>query len=206
MRSFLDYAKTTIYGGVLFLIPLTVIIYIVEDIYTSIYKIVAPVAVSVGVERLLGKLAVIIAVIFILLLICFLAGLIVKFGFAKKFHDKLDNIASTFIPGYKQMKTETIKQVDKKLLDKTVNIYDNWQTVMMKINLEWKIVFIVEENDNGFLTIFEPGAPDFLKGGTKIISKSDVSLIEIDKEKAISYLKKYGSGSTELLTGKNIVE
>ena len=204
MKSLLDFTKTTIYGGVLFLIPLTIIIYIVKDIYNNIYKIVAPIAVSIGVETLLGKLAVIIAVVIIILIICFIAGLIIKFGFAKKFHDKLDNIAITFIPGYKQMKSETIKKVDKKLLDKTVNVYDDWQSVMMKINLEWKIVFIVDENEKGLLTVFEPGSPEFLKGGTKIISKTDITFFPIDKDKAISYLKKYGSGSTELLTGQVI--
>lgn len=204
MKSFLNFAKTTVYGGVLFLIPLTIIIYILKDIYTSIYKIVAPIAVSLGVERFFGKLAVIFAVIAVLLLICFIAGLIVRLGFAKRFHDRLDNIAVTFIPGYKQMKTDTIKQVDKKLLDKVVNVYDEWNTVMMKINLEWKIVFIIEENENGFITIFEPGSPDFLKGVTKIISKTDISMFPIDKNKAITYLKKYGTGSTELLTGQDI--
>ena len=87
---------------------------------------------------------------------------------------------------------------------KTVNVYDDWGSVMIKLNKEWKIVFIIEESANGLLIIFEPGAPDFLKGSTKIISESDISLFPIDKTKAISFLKKFGSGSAELLTRQNI--
>ncbi|MCB0726998.1 MAG: hypothetical protein KDD00_06005, partial [Ignavibacteriae bacterium] len=136
--------------------------------------------------------------------ICFLMGLIVKFGFGKRLHDLLDKFALTFIPGYDKMKAEAIKKVDKNLLDKTVNVYDEWKSVIMKLNLEWKIVFIVEENGNGLITIFEPGSPEFLKGGTKIISKSDVIYFHIEKSKAITYLKKYGSGSAELLAGQDI--
>lgn len=204
MKSFLNFVKTTIYGGILFVIPFTIIIYIFKDIYNNLYKIVAPIAISAGVESFFGKIAVIISVIIVLLLICFLMGLIVKFGFGKRLHDLLDKFALTFIPGYDKMKAEAIKKVDKNLLDKTVNVYDEWKSVIMKLNLEWKIVFIVEENENGLITIFEPGSPEFLKGGTKIISKSDVIFFHIEKSKAITYLKKYGSGSAELLTGQDI--
>jgi len=42
----LNYAKTTIYGGVLFLKPLTIIVYLTKYVYSNIYKIVAPIAVS----------------------------------------------------------------------------------------------------------------------------------------------------------------
>lgn len=204
LKSIIPFLKTTIYGGVLFLVPITIIFYILNDFYKSLYKMVSPIVVSIGVEKIGGKIAVIFIVIFLLMLICFLAGLIVKLGVGKRMNEYIDGLALKFIPGYDKLKAETVKTVDKKVIGKVVNIYDDWQAVFMKYNIEWKIAFIIEESDEGLLTIFEPGSPEFLKGTTKLIAKEDLITIPIETEKAISYLKKYGSVVSELLRQRDI--
>ncbi|MBS1518858.1 MAG: hypothetical protein JSS91_12280 [Bacteroidetes bacterium] len=202
MKTVFSFIKTTVYGGILFLIPLTIIIVVLDNIYKKIFKIVSPIAVAVGVEKLGGKIAVILIVVFLLILICFIAGLILKLGFGKKLHNKIEDIALKFIPGYEKLKSETIKKVDENITGKVKNVYDDWNAVIMKFNSEWKIVFIVEESEKGLVTVFEPGSPDFLKGSTKILSDSEIEIIPIDKEKAIRYLKKYGSGTSDFIAEK----
>ena len=84
MRSFFHFLKTTIVGGVVFLVPIIVLTIILDKALGISRKIVAPLSTLIPVESVAGigmaKLLAIAAIVFF----CFLAGLFAKTGFAKK--------------------------------------------------------------------------------------------------------------------------
>jgi uncharacterized membrane protein len=195
MRSSWNFVRTTVIGGVIFLIPFPIMVYALKEIFGFLYEIVSPVVISLGIQSVIGKIAVVIAVAFIILILCFVAGLIVKLSFAKKAQKYFDGLALKFIPGYDKLRVD----IHKKVNSDVSNFYDGWKAAFVKYDTEWKIGFIIEETSAGILTIFEPHTSDLLKGEIKMIMKGYVSLVSIENEKAIGYLKNYGKGASELL-------
>ncbi len=200
MKSFLNFVKTTIIGGVIFLIPFAIVVYVIKQIYSSLYETVSPVLDSLGIQSIGGGILTVFVIILIILLISFTAGFIVRMSFARRTSAFFENFAIAYIPGYDKLKRDVLKKVNNNLGENEAEFYDKWQAVIIKDNLEWKIAFIVEETKENILTIFEPHSADLQKGAVKMISKDDFISIPIDKSKAISFLKNYGIGASELLT------
>ncbi len=195
MRSSWKFVRTTVIGGVIFLIPFPIMVYALKEIFGFLFEIVSPAMTALGIQSVVGKIAAILVVAALILIICFIAGLIVKLSFAKKAQTYFDGIALKCIPGYDKLRVD----IHKKVNSDAPNFYDGWKAVFLKYGHEWKIGFIIEETTKGMLTIFEPHTADLLKGELKMILKQDVSLVSIENEKAISYLKNYGKGASELL-------
>jgi uncharacterized membrane protein len=199
MKSSLNFVKTTIIGGIVFLIPFAIVVYVIQQIYSTLYEVVSPLLTSLGIQSIAGGIITVIVIILLILLISFTAGLIVKMSFAKRTGAFFENLALRYIPGYNKLRADVLKNVNKKLAQDETNFYDKWQAVIIKDNAGWKIAFIVEETKENIITIFEPHSADLLKGAVKMISKEDIKSIPIENDKAISYLKNYGIGASELL-------
>lgn len=208
-KTLWDRIKTTIYGGIIFLIPFTVILIVLDKIIGKINASISPLVEKAGVEGFWGAFTVTIFSILIILIICFIAGLIIKLNFTQKFHNKLDNLAIQFIPGYDKLKSEALKKVDTKFGKSEGNIYDSWKAVLLKEENKWSIAFVIDEDKNGFVTLFFPDSPNPMTGKVKIIPmvlKDAVEkneIIQIDTSKAFSVMKNYGKDAAEYLYKSN---
>ena len=180
MRSFFNFAKTTVIGGIIFFIPFTIIVYAIKEINNTLYEIVSPLMISLGITSIGGKILVITSIIFLVLLICFIAGLIVKMRFAKKANSYLDSLALKYIPGYSKLRVDVLKKIDETQIKEEPAFYDRWQAVMIKHGAEWRISFIVEESKEGLLTVFEPASAEIQNGIIKIISKDETESLPIE--------------------------
>jgi uncharacterized membrane protein len=90
--------QTTILGGVFFLIPLAFVLMILGSAYDIALKVAAPIDALIPLEDVAGvALANILAV---LLLVCFVAGLIAKLEFFSARMNKLDGLLTEIMPGY----------------------------------------------------------------------------------------------------------
>lgn len=195
MKSIFKIIKATFLGGILFLVPLVVLLIILEKGYGIIQKITLPLVNNLPRVHVLGIALQELIGILIIILICFAAGLLARTARAKKLIQKLEDGILSFVPGYSFMKTmnESIMGFESK---------QDLKVILVPTDAGWQFAFLIEQiNENNF-TVFIPDAPNPWSGSVVLVEKKDIREIEITKKEALACIRKLGYGSKELLKNK----
>ncbi|WDF60134.1 DUF502 domain-containing protein [Flavobacterium sp. KACC 22758] len=195
MKSIFTIIKATFLGGILFLVPLVVLLIILEKGYGIIQKITLPLVNNLPRVHVLGIALQELIGILIIILICFAAGLLARTARAKKLIQKLEDGILSFVPGYSFMKSmnESIMGFESK---------QDLKVILVPTDAGWQFAFLIEQiNENNF-TVFIPDAPNPWSGSVVLVEKKDIREIEITQKEALACIRKLGYGSKELLKNK----
>ena len=99
--------RTTIIGGIIFLIPVAILVAVVGQGLKIAVAIAKPVAAVLPVNMIGGVAVAHVLAIVLLLLICFMAGLLARLALARKAVDALEANVLSRIPAYALLKTKT---------------------------------------------------------------------------------------------------
>jgi uncharacterized membrane protein len=127
--------------------------------------------------------------VLLLLIICFIGGLIFRSSSVKQLIGKLEDNVLSHIPGYSMMKSMTAGAVGKEN-------EDTLKPVIVQDGDTWNIGFMAEEAD-GFCSVFFPEAPLCNSGELKIVPASSVKKIDLPVNKVALSIKNFGKGSIE---------
>jgi uncharacterized membrane protein len=101
----LRFFRTTLAGGILFLIPIVVVAVVIEKAFGLAHKIVAPLAAHLPFESMLGLQTPRVLAILLILLFCFAAGAITRTSRAQRVVDALESKVLFNLPGYELFKS-----------------------------------------------------------------------------------------------------
>ena len=107
MKNLLQLVKTTALGGAVFLVPLVVAGVLVTKALLALRQLAAPFAGIVPTDTPFGVLLVDLALFGLLLLICFLGGLVARSEFGRGIGERLEQGLLNSIPGYAFIKGVT---------------------------------------------------------------------------------------------------
>jgi uncharacterized membrane protein len=188
MKSFLSFIKTTITGGVLFLLPVVLLIIIFGKALNILRKLSAPISEKLPtiIFGLDGSNLVAIA---LLILICFLSGLLFRSKFVRKWIKKLEDDVLIHLPGYVLIKSITAGAMGEKS-------DDDMLPVLIRDDETWNLAFLVEKGEK-FSTVFIPDAPRHDAGEVKIIPTNRIEKLDISVNKFTQSIKTYGKGSSK---------
>lgn len=195
MKSIFKIIKATFLGGILFLAPLVVLLIILEKGYGIIQKITLPLANHLPRIHVLGIALQELVGIIIIILICFLAGLLAKTAKAKTLIQKLEDGILSFVPGYSFMKNmnENIMGIESK---------DDLKVILVPTDAGLQFAFLIEEINENKFAVFIPDAPNPWSGSVVFVEKKDITDINISQKQALSCIRKLGFGSKVLLKNK----
>lgn len=195
MKSIFKIIKATFLGGILFLAPLVVLLVILEKGYGIIQKITLPLAKHLPRIHVLGIALQELVGIIIIILICFLAGLLAKTAKAKKLVQKLEDGILSFVPGYSFMKNmnENIMGLESK---------DDLKVILVPTDAGLQFAFLIEEINENKFAVFIPDAPNPWSGSVVFVEKKDITDIDISQKQALACIRKLGFGSKVLLKNK----
>lgn len=195
MKSIFKILKATFLGGILFLVPLVVLLVILEKGYGIIQKVTLPLVNHLPRVHVLGIALQELIGILIIILICFAAGLLARTANAKKLIQKLENGVLSFVPGYSFMKNmnENIMGIESN---------QDLKVILVPTDAGWQFAFLIEQIDESTFTVFIPDAPNPWSGSVVFVDKKDIKNIEISQKEALACIRKLGYGSKELLKNK----
>jgi uncharacterized membrane protein len=165
MKTFGKFLKTTLAGGLLVLFPLFGSVYLLARLASVLVGFLRPVLALLpgGPDFSLPFRNA--AAIALLLLLCFLIGLVVMTPLGKAVGRWLETHLLSKIPGFIRY-----KGLSQLLLGGEET---GGAPVLVRRGAEQQIGFLIEENASGELTVLMPIAPG-LRSGTVIIVKADV--------------------------------
>lgn len=195
MKSFFRTVRMTTVSGVLFLVPIILILLILGKAIELLRYVVRPVAEKLPIESLIGLETPSILAFVLLLVLCFAAGLLAKTKTAKKLIDLLEDKLLSNLPGYSFM-----KNLGEEVAGSGAT--QHYQSVLARFDDAWQIGFLVERIEGGRVVVFIPGSPSPWAGNTFIFNEDRITLIDEATNKSIKVLQKLGIGTGELVKGK----
>ena len=107
MKSLLQFVRATLVGGILFLVPIMVLVIILEKALGLAHKFVEPLAAHIPVKSIIGLRTPVLLAITLLMLFCLLAGLFARTRLARKIVLALEGTILSKVPGYAFLKDVT---------------------------------------------------------------------------------------------------
>ncbi len=186
------FLKTTILGGIVFIIPIVVFIVVIGKALLLTNKIAEPLANLLAIEPVGGVAVVNLFALVILILICFLAGLAAKTVSARKFIRSLEANVLNRIPAYILLKAKTQSAL-------TPEEIEDLRPAITRFDDSWQLVFEVERLKDDKVVVFLPGSPDPWTGSICVVSADRVAPLAVTVNTAANLMKRLGRGSRDTL-------
>ena len=198
MNSLRRLIRTTLIGGVLFLIPLVFVVVVVGKAFQIMKVVATPLGKLISAESFAGYTVVELLTVIIMILFCLLAGTLARSPWGRKVNEKLDAVLLQMIPGYAWVKgiTGGIRDDDAEELLKPVLVRFDDQT---------QLAFEVDRAADGWVAVYVPGAPDPRSGSVSYVTGDRIQPVDTRFKAVVKICKNLGRGSTEMLAGQRAV-
>src|SRR5439155_24568062 len=94
------FLRTTLVGGILFLVPIVVVLIVLNKALAIAHKLVDPLAARLPFESLIGFRTPLVLAITLLVIFCFVTGLFARTALAKRSVGWLESSVLSNVPGY----------------------------------------------------------------------------------------------------------
>jgi uncharacterized membrane protein len=188
MTRLAEFTKTTLIGGVLIILPLYLAILLLLKAAKALLGLLAPVTAQLPPAMEFGG----VTAILLLIVICFVVGLIVRTRPGRTAKDAFENAVLEKLPGY-----SFIRNFTKRLTGRS----DEQTLQPALVELEDALVpsLIVEVLEDGSYTVLVPSAPTPMAGSIYILPADRVHPVDIPLTKAIGVFSKWGTGAGEFV-------
>lgn len=189
----IKFIKTTILGGLVFLVPVVVIIIVVLKAASVMMAVAEPMAALVPFDSIGGiALANILAAV-IVLLICFVAGLVARTRRAKALANAAETAVLQKLPGYAFLKgiTSTLSP------DETAGL----KPVLVARGSTARVGLEVERIGDDRVAVYFPGSPNAWSGVVEIVPTDQLEYIDKPMMSIIEHAEQLGRGSHDMLAG-----
>ena len=195
MSTGAKFIKQTVIGGVVFLIPIVLVVVLLKRAFELARPPVDAIAHQIPHGQAFGLAAAEILTLILLVAFCFCAGLLATTRMARRSVQALESAVLTKVPGYELMKAagENIVGLEN---NRTRNV------VLARVEESWQLGMLVEEIDEQHAAVLIPNVPSPWTGALYIMTRGRFRRVDITVAEAIACLKRGGLGSADLLRGK----
>jgi uncharacterized membrane protein len=194
MKPLLRFLRTTLVGGILFLVPIIVLFLFLDRGMVLALKVVEPLSEHLPVHSVIGLRTPVLLAAGVLVLFCFLAGFFARTGLAKKLVAWLESSVLSSVPGY-----QILKSVGESALG--VEHEGVYPVVLVRMDDNWQLAFRVDVLEGGLVAVFVPNAPDPRTGSVYFVTPDRVTPTGISPGRAVKLIKRLGAGSKALIRG-----
>jgi len=184
--------QTTIFGGLLFLLPLVLVAILLGHAIRLAGKVSKPLTDTLQVDAVIGSGGEEALAILMLVGISILAGLFARTKAARTMMRWAETSFLGGLPQYQMVKSmaEGLAQVEGA---------DGARPALINIEEAWQLGYVLETLGNGWVAVFLPQAPTPLSGNAMYLPEERVRPLTITMAHAMTLVKRMGLGSTEAL-------
>ncbi|WP_223033758.1 hypothetical protein [Hanstruepera marina] len=186
MAFFNKSSRALIFGGLFFIIPFFLVVVAGKQLFEILHPIGQKISQLLGLHTIFGKSSVLIVTILIIILFCYLAGILIEKGLVKNWSASLEKKLFIILPSLQMFKFRIIG-------DKSNVINEIWQAVIFKEDTFYRIGFITDKTDN-YTTIYIPDAPKIDAGEVRYMHNPEFEYHPIDMKTAMSAIYNFGEG------------
>jgi uncharacterized membrane protein len=198
LKAINDFLRTTIFGGIVFLVPVILVLLVLRHALQFANKLAHPLAallptVGIGETLLVTTLAAL-----ILLALAFFAGIVARTPGGRRITKWFEESILGGLPQYRMAKTmaEGFAQIE--------GDGANMQPVLVLIDEGWQIAYRLEDLPDGWAAVFVPQSPTPMSGNVLFVESARVRPLSIGMKDAVLLVKRLGIGSGAALAGVSL--
>jgi uncharacterized membrane protein len=193
MKYAREFITSTVVGGLFIVVPVYLAVVLLLKGMKSVGGLVRPIAALVPdwlpAEGLLSLLLV--------LVLCFMVGVAVRTRTGRAVRERMEKVFFERLPGYALLRSLTQRLAGE-------GEEQTWQPALAEIEDALVPAFIIEELDDGRLTIFVPSVPTPFAGAVYVIDRERVHILDVPFTQAVSSISRWGSGSKTLVAAMRV--
>lgn len=180
--------KTNLLYGLVVIVPLAVLVLLIA----KVVEILQTIALSLKLESTVGAGLAIVIALLLLLLVCLGIGAMVRTKIGTWSFKKLEQAILRRVPGY-ELLGNILKGFAKER--------DAYPAVLVHLHGPGSALFglVMEENQNGVLTVFLPSAPALTVGSLHIVERDRVTFLDASTVDVANCISQWGIGSQKVL-------
>ena len=191
MRHVGRFLLVTLVQGVLFLVPLVLVVVLAREGYQMLRRLAQPVARLLPDDRFFGFLAEDLVSILAIILVFLIAGLFVGTRPGRLLSEHLERAVLYRVPGYLMVRGAVGSfpglSSEMRPLPSLVETDDGWAFALL-----------VEREPPGFCTVFLPDSPTPTSGSVRIVEAARVKSLDISMLNLLACLTRSGTGAGAL--------
>jgi len=195
MKLLRDFVGTAVVGGLLVLVPLYLAVLLFGKLMGTVAGVVKPIANLlpdwVPGERILSVLLV--------LLLCFVVGLLVRTTKGVALRDQLDRSLFGKLPGYELFRSLSLRAAGR-------SEQAGWKPAIVQIEDAYVPAFIIETLDDGSFTVFVPSVPTPFAGAIYVLTPDRVHEVDVPLSQAARAISQWGIGTKSLIENMKVRE
>ena len=193
--------KTTLLGGILFLIPFGILLLILDEVLGLLIWVATPlISLFPEGDYVAGALSVVIDWVLVFL-ICFIAGLAARHAAASGFSSKTDTFLAGIVPGYGMLRNRIAATLNNETFGTTR------QVVVVESGGLKRWAFLISENEmTNEALLFLPNSPNADTGTLGTVPISAIKRTDIPPHVLIREFEFYGRGLLADTVGGRRVE
>ena len=190
------FLKTTIIGGLLFLLPVVLVSIILGYAMQLAGKVAHPIS-KLLPDAVIGMGGITVLAALVLVLVSFLAGLVARTAAGKRIMRQFENSIVSNIPQYQLVKSmaEGLAKVESA---------EGVKPALVSVDGGWQIGYLLEELENGWIAVFVPQAPTPMSGNVMYLPVDRLRPLDITMVQAMALVKRMGVGSGDVLRGVDL--
>jgi uncharacterized membrane protein len=185
MKKTIKKIKDTVISGIVLFLPIFILLSIFKKVYSSLYETGIKLTEMLGLDKAEDKKWIPFATLFLVVLVLFICGLLVRFAMVTKMKEWIENNVLLYIPTYSKYKA--------KMMAKLQPEEDVRSPILVELNGAWKPGFLIKTNDEK-TTVFLPTTPDIDYGEVWIVETTKVTLLEMTTKEFKTSLLLSGKG------------
>jgi len=195
--SLTEFLKTTLVGGLLFLLPVVLTVIVLRHAMQLAVKVVKPISDYLPMEAVVGVRGETALAVLVLIFFSFVAGLVARTNAGRRMMRWSENSLLGGLPQY-----QLVKSIAEGLAH--VESAESVNPALVSIEGGWQIGYLLEPLENGWVTVFLPQAPTPMSGNVMYLPADRVRPLGITMVQAMAIVKHIGVGSAKALHGTDL--
>jgi uncharacterized membrane protein len=191
-RTAYRFVKTTLIGGLVFLVPVGVLAFLGTKAVKILRRLAKPLDAWLPLETVWGVVVADVMAVVVLVIACFLGGLLARASFADHFVKKAEVGILWRIPGYGFIKALT-DSLDKRAAESTL------KPVLIHFDDAAQLAFEVDRLADGRRVVYVPSSPDPRAGTIMVMDAARVEPVAMTYLAALRSMRALGRGMGSLL-------
>jgi uncharacterized membrane protein len=192
MQQRFNFLKTTLLGGIVFLLPLALLGIVIGKVVQVMMLIAESIDQWIPSDSFVNVILVNLVGLVIVIFACFFAGLVTKSLFGQRMFQFLESKLS-ILPGYAVFKARLTGNLGSEVEKKSLI------PVMIHFKDQSQIGFQVEKLHEQRMMVFLPGAPDPWSGNLVVVNQDQIEPLHLDALELMTVFEKLGKGAAAVL-------
>ncbi|MEJ2214412.1 MAG: DUF502 domain-containing protein [Gammaproteobacteria bacterium] len=197
--KFKQFIKSTLFGGLVVILPITIIAFFIKWIFQLITDLIQPLTNYALKTYFVPEYVADIVIVGLIILVCFVVGLVVQTSIGNFLHRIFDDVFQKIAPGYRMVK-EVVLQVFGSSDASPFSDGALARVQLFGVDCPTQVTaLITDRHADGSYTIFMATGPNPTSGNIFHVAAEQVTLCpEIPLDSAMRTIIACGAGSAEL--------